>query len=448
MNQVLSIPCAVEGGRLGPGCRLARMALHRALARLKGGTLTVIEAWPDGETSVFGTHATGGADPLHGTLILREASFYRMLAFGGHLSACERFIAGGWDSPNLPATLQLLASNQHLLDGLEKGFFQRIANTLASAAYRLFQSNTVSGSRKNIMAHYDLGNDFFALVLDETMAYSCALFETPQTPLHQAQLAKLDRLIDKLGLDASQHLVEIGSGWGGLAIRAAQRTGCRVTSITVSPAQHAEASRRVAQAGLAGRVSIVLEDYRRLAPPTGGFDKCVSVEMVEAVGHAFLPEYFAAIGRLLKPSGLAVIQAITVPDRRYDKARDEVDFIKKYVFPGCCIPSAGALSWAAARQSDLSLTHLEDFTPHYAATLMAWRSNLFAMRDRILALGYPETLIRLWDLYLSYCAAGFEARTIGLVQTEWRRAGCIADPLVPARNLAPSPMPWTLEANP
>ena len=447
MNQALAITCVAEGGRLGPGCRMARQALRRALSQITGGTLMVIECWEGGETSVFGRHATGEA-PLHGTLCLREASFYRRLTFGGHLAVCEHFVAGGWDSPHLLPTLQLLARNQTLLDGLEEGFFSRIAASLASATYRLLQNNTVKGSQKNIMAHYDLGNDFFALVLDETMAYSSGLFESADTTLHQAQLAKLDRLIDKLELNANEHLVEIGSGWGALAIRAAQRTGCRVTSITVSPAQHAEANLRVKEAGLEAQVSIVLEDYRLLTPPPGGFDKCVSVEMIEAVGHEFLPDYFAAIERLLKPSGRAVIQAITVPDRRYDKARGEVDFIKKYVFPGACIPSIKAMTSAAAAQSDLSLTHLEDFTPHYATTLTAWRKRLFEARGRILAAGYPETLIRLWDLYLCYCAAGFDERIIGLVQTEWRRARCIAAPLVTPRSLAPAALPWTLGRNP
>ena len=287
--------------------------------------------------------------------------------------------------------------------------------------------NTLSGSRGNIAAHYDLGNDFFELLLDPTLTYSCAVFASPEDSLIDAQVAKLDRLIDKLHLSPDQHLLEIGTGWGALAVRAAQRTGCRVTTTTLSQQQHDHARQLIDKHQLGDRVTLLMRDYREL---TGQYDKLVSVEMIEAVGHQFYGQFFAACQRLLKPTGRGVIQTITIPDERYESARKCVDFIKKYVFPGSCIPSIGVLRQAMSKSSDLKLTHLEEFGTHYATTLNRWAVNLHDNRERVLQRGYPRELLRLWDFYLAYCEGGFIERNIGLAQIEVRRSGCKDQPLM------------------
>jgi cyclopropane-fatty-acyl-phospholipid synthase len=306
-----------------------------------------------------------------------------------------------------------------------------VSRFLAQLIYRFFQQNNPSGSRRNIAAHYDLGNDFFELFLDPTLSYSCALYPEQTATLEEAQIAKIDRLIDKLDLDASQHLLEIGSGWGALAIRAAQRTGCRVTTITLSERQLETTHQRVREAGLSDRVEVRLTDYRDLTPPHGGFDKFVSVEMIEAVGRRYYPAYFRRLSELIRPEGRGVIQAITIADQRFERASREVDFIKKYIFPGSCIPSVQAMSRAATTASDLRLTHLEDFSPHYTRTLLDWRDNLRANREAVLSRGYPPALLRMWEFYLAYCAGGFAERNIGLVQIEWRKPDCRDQPLCP-----------------
>jgi len=282
--------------------------------------------------------------------------------------------------------------------------------------------NTARGSRDNIAAHYDLGNDFFQHLLDPTMSYSAGLFADDDTTLEASQHAKNDRLLSKIDLQPTDHLLEIGTGWGGLALRAVKTTGCRVTTTTLSQQQHDYAAALFEREGVADRIDLLQRDYRDL---DGRYDKIVSVEMIEAVGHQYYRAFFTACDRLLADHGRArgVIQCITIPDDRYDSARKTIDFIKQYIFPGSCIPSLAALNRAMADTGPLRMTGLDDLTPHYATTLDRWRQNMDAKRDAIHALGYPDTLLRLWAFYLAYCEGGFRERNIGLAQFEFARPG-------------------------
>jgi cyclopropane-fatty-acyl-phospholipid synthase len=353
---------------------------------------------------------------------VHDPRFWAEVAYGGSVGAGEAYMMGYWSADNLVAALRIVAANREVLDGLDTG---RAA--LSAPLRKLLHwaaRNTRAGSRKNIAAHYDLGNEFFALFLDESLMYSSAVFEGGGGDLHSAQLAKLDRVCRKLQLRPSDHLVEIGSGWGSLAIHAAREYGCRVTTTTISPAQYALACERIRAAGLADRVEVLLADYRDLR---GRYDKVVSIEMIEAVGWQYYETYFAKVSQLLAPDGLALIQSITIADHRYEFARRSVDFIQKYIFPGCTIPSIGALCNAVMRASDLRLFHLEDIGPHYARTLRLWRERFLSRRCDMHALGHSEEFCRLWEFYFSYCEGGFEERAISdvqmlLVKPENRRA--------------------------
>jgi len=418
--------------------RFLRRRVIDTLDRLRHGTLEIDEQFPGG-----GGHRLGdGEDLPTARIAVTDPAFYRAVALGGPNAVVDVYLAGGWDCDELVHVVRLLARNLAIIDTLSTSFTGRVARAVASGVYHLLQQNSVRGSRRHIAAHYDLGNDFFELFLDDTMTYSCGLYRDEATSLHDAQLAKIDRLIDKLDLDASQQLVEIGTGWGALAIRAVQRTGCRVTTITLSRRQHDEARRRVSVVGMDDRIDVQLVDYRDLRPAAGGFDKFVSVEMIEAVGHRYYPTYFRRLAELIKPTGRGVVQAITIADQRYERARREVDFIKRYVFPGSCIPSVEAMSRAATSGSDLRVTHLEDFTPHYARTLLDWRDKLRTNTLRVLERGYPARLLRLWEFYLAYCAGGFLERNIGLVHLELRRPECRDTPLIARSDLNRDATPW------
>jgi cyclopropane-fatty-acyl-phospholipid synthase len=318
---------------------------------------------------------------------------------------------GYWSTDDLTALVRILLHNREVLDGMEIGLAR--ATAPLRKALHWAARNTRRGSRRNISAHYDLGNDFFRLFLDPTMMYSSAVFEHPGMTLEAASIAKLDRICRKLDLHPGDHVMEIGTGWGGFAMHAAANYGCRVTTTTLSRRQHELAHERIAAAGLANRVTLLLEDYRDLS---GQYDKLVSIEMIEAVGHQYYDAYFRKCSELLKPDGMMMLQAITIADQRYESARDSVDFIKRYIFPGCCIPSVAALSDSIARASDMRLFHLTDIGPHYATTLRWWRENLFANLDQVRALDYPDEFIRMWEFYLCYCEGGFSERVLGDAQ--------------------------------
>lgn len=386
---------------------------ERALSgRLSGLTEGRIVLRHDGGSLVFGT---GVQEPV--LIDVRDRRFFPAVAFGGHVGAGEAYAQGWWSTPDLTGLVRLLVRNRAALEGLETGW-ARLAQPLRGLVHRL-NANSRSGSRRNIRAHYDLSNEFFAAFLDPTMTYSCGIFEHPGATLEQASLAKYDRLAGALGLGPEHHVIEIGTGWGGFAIRAATRFGCRVTTTTISAEQFREASRRVMEAGVADRVTLLREDYRDLA---GRYDRLVSIEMIEAVGHEHYDTFFAKCASLLRPGGLAAIQAITIQDHLYDSARREVDFIKRHIFPGSCIPSRAVLEAAAAR-AGLALLRGDEIGLHYAETLRRWRENFLAARDRIAALGFDDRFRRLWEFYFCYCEGGFLEGQIGDAQLTFAMPG-------------------------
>jgi cyclopropane-fatty-acyl-phospholipid synthase len=397
---------------LRPGLfgRAARAGMLARLAGVVEGRLKVREG---GQTMAFGPGAG-----IEATITVHDPSFYADLAFGGSVGAAESYIRGDWSTDDLTALLRLMIRNQAALDDIESGL-ARLSAPMRRAAHWL-RRNSRSGSRRNIAAHYDLGNDFFRLMLDETMLYSCAFFERAGMTLAQAQEAKLDRICRALALGPRDHVLEIGTGWGGFAIHAASRYGCQVTTTTISPSQFELARERVRAAGVADRVTLLLEDYRDL---DGCFGKLVSIEMIEAIGHRQYGEFFRRAAERLAPGGRMMLQSITIADHRYARARDEIDFIKRYVFPGACIPSVSALAMAMAESSDLRILALEDIGPHYATTLARWRANFRANHRQVRAQGFPETFIRLWEFYLCYCEAGFAEGQLGDAQILFERSG-------------------------
>jgi cyclopropane-fatty-acyl-phospholipid synthase len=388
----------------------ARGLVHSRLARITHGTLHVRDG---AQISRFG----GGGAP-EATVQVHDPAFYADLAFGGSVGAGESYMLGHWSADDLTALMRLLLRNRGVLDSMEAGL-ARLSAPLRLAAHWLHR-NTRAGSRRNIAAHYDLGNDFFGLFLDETMMYSCATFERPEMSLAEASRAKLEAVCRKLALGPSDHVLEIGAGWGGFALYAAGRRGCRVTTTTISPSQFELARERVRAVGLEGRVTVLLEDYRDLK---GRYDKAVSIEMIEAIGHRQYEEFFRRVAALLAPGGRMLLQSITIDDRHYARARDGVDFIKRYIFPGCCIPSLGALCQAMAAAGDLRIEQLEDIGPHYATTLARWRANFLAHLPEVRALGLPGSFVRMWEFYLCYCEAGFAERALGDLQLLLARSG-------------------------
>jgi len=393
--------------RRGPVQASARRLVLNRLARLTEGELEFVDG---DDRRVFGRR-TPECD-VHARVDVRDASLYPKMAFGGSVGAGESYVDGAWDTDDLTSLVRIFVRNRDVLNGMETG----VARLLQPAhwLYHRLRANTPSGSRRNIAAHYDLGNDFYELFLDPTMTYSAGVFERDTSTLEEASIAKNERLCRKLQLKTSDHLLEIGTGWGGLAMHAARRFGCRVTTTTISRRQHEYAVERVRAAGLADRVTVLCRDYREL---TGTFDKLVSVEMIEAVGHAYYGQFFERCSRLLKPDGLMALQAITIRDQHYQRALRNVDFIQRYVFPGSTIPSVAAISSAVASSSDLCIVHHEDLTPHYARTLACWRERFRANLDRVTALGYDRRFARTWEFYLSYCEGGFAERAIRSVQT-------------------------------
>ena len=385
--------------------RLARRLLLERMQRLQHGSLEVHEA---GGTHRFGRREPGG---LHARIEVLHPQFWADAAFGGTTNAGEAYIHGLWRCDDLTALVRIMVANRDVLEAVD-GTATRLAGLGRRLAHWL-NRNSREGSRRNISAHYDLGNDLFALFLDPTMNYSCGIFETPEASMEQASIAKMDAVCRKLDLGPGDHLVEIGTGWGGLAIHAARHYGCRVTTTTISREQHALAAERVRAAGLEDRIELLLKDYRDLE---GQYDKLVSVEMIEAVGHQYLDTYFRSCSRLLKPDGLMLIQAITIRDELYTAALKSVDFIQRFVFPGGFLPAVSAMTSSLARSTDLQLLHLQDIGLHYAWTLRKWRERFFANLEAVRALGYPDSFIRLWEYYLCYCEGGFLERNIGTVQ--------------------------------
>jgi cyclopropane-fatty-acyl-phospholipid synthase len=383
--------------------RWCRSLLIAKLEKLEVGEIQLIDS--------NGSHSFGCPDktnPLTVTLNVTDQRFYSDIAFGGTVAAGEAYMQGYWSCSNLTDLIRIMIGNRHILDQMEanlslfKNAFLRVAHWL--------NRNSQAGSRRNIEAHYDLGNEMFELFLDPTMMYSCAYYPDEKTSLEQASLAKLQRICDKLQLNESDHVIEIGTGWGGFALYAAANYGCKVTTTTISQQQHDWAKQRIIEAGLEDKITLLMEDYRDLQ---GTYDKLVSIEMIEAVGHQYLDTYFAKCSSLLKPEGIMLIQSITIADQQYDQAIKSVDFIQRFIFPGGFIPSVSAITSSVKSSTDMRLFQLEDIGPHYATTLYDWRQRFFENIEPIKALGYSQQFIAMWDFYLCYCEAGFLERVLG-----------------------------------
>ncbi len=397
---------------------LLRRGVLNQLNALRHGQLLVVEG---DDRLLFGNPAS----PLVAEIHVQDAAAWGLVASGGSIGAGEAFIHGYWTSPDLTAVIRVFVSNLDVLDGMERGL-ARLNRPLVRGLHWL-NRNTRKGSQKNIAAHYDLGNDLFEQFLDPTMMYSAAQFTRADDSLEQAQLNKLERICQKLALTPGDHLLEIGTGWGSMALYAASHYGCRVTTTTLSKEQYEYTRQRIDAQGLQDRVTLLLSDYRDL---TGSYDKLVSIEMIEAVGHRFLPTYFQKCAALLKPDGVMLLQAITIREQRYEQAKHSVDFIQRYIFPGGALPSVQAMLQIVGRDTDMNLLHMEDFGLHYARTLRLWHDNFRRAHNRLRELGYDDYFLRLWEFYLCYCEGGFLERTIGTAQLLLAKPAAQPQPLL------------------
>lgn len=390
---------------------LARKVLLQALNTLPQGCLTIVER---DKSYRFGDNH----QDLHATLVVHHPRFYRQVLLSGSIGAGEAFIQGDWTSPDLTKVVQIFARNLALLDRIEAKL-----SWLTGAINRfkhVLNRNSATGSKRNILAHYDLGNAMYAQFLDKEMLYSSGLYPNEETDLEEAQQIKLKTICDRLDLHPGQTLLEIGTGWGALAIYAAKHYGVSVTTTTISDAQYAYAKARVEREGLSQTVTLLTQDYRELS---GEYDRVVSIEMIEAVGHEYLPVFFKKLASLLKPNGRMLLQAITIADQRYDSYRKSVDFIQRYIFPGGCLPSVSQMVTHLAERTDLVVWSINDMGLDYAKTLRDWQANFDAALDEIHALGYGEDFIRMWKFYLSYCEGGFLERTTSTVHLVAVRPG-------------------------
>lgn len=391
--------------------------LFRTLSPLKQDHIRVVDGCL--------THAFGNSQgKLSATVVVHHPRFYRRILLAGGLGAAESWMDGDWSCDDLTTLIRIFIRNRHLIERMNS---PRTWFAQAWAHLRhLLRRNTRGGSRQNIHEHYDLGNDFFRLFLDETMSYSCGIFEQPDSSLEDASIAKMQRICLKLKLRPGEHLVEIGGGWGGLALHAASQFGCQVSTTTISREQFRFMNQRVDDSGLADRIQVLEQDYRDLE---GKFDKLVSVEMIEAVGHEYFDTFFRKTSALLRPDGMMLVQGIVIKDQFFAAHRHSADFIRQHIFPGGCLPSVTALCESMTRASDLRLIHLEEISDHYARTLRHWRKQFWGRVEEVRELGYSERFIRKWEYYLRYCEAAFEERQVNVVQLLLAKPECRLDPL-------------------
>jgi len=392
--------------------RAARRLVLDALRRFPVGQLTITE--PNGNDVLLGYGLPQAA------LKMNDWRTYRMMMTGGSLGAAEAFMENLWDSDDLISLVRYFAANVEPMQGLE-GLASKMAQPFLSMLH-IINRNSVRGSRRNIAAHYDLGNDFFNLFLDKQMMYSSAIYPRADATLDEAAEHKLDLVCRKLQLGPQHHLLEIGTGWGGLAIYAARHYGCHVTTTTISQEQYRHAKKRVRDEGLEHLVTVLEQDYRLL---TGRYDRIVSIEMIEAVGHQYLPQYFRQLNKLLKDDGLLLLQAITIPDHRYRYALKNIDFIKRYIFPGGFLPSVRVMLNHLGKDTQLTPLQLDDIGLDYARTLADWRQRFHAALDSVSAQGFDQRFQRMWEYYLCYCEGAFRERAISTVQLlaagrDWR----------------------------
>ncbi|MGQ7245232.1 class I SAM-dependent methyltransferase [Salinicola sp. V024] len=403
--------------------RWLRPRLIKALDALEGGRLTLRE----GNQVLELGQPMPDAPPIHVELTVHDADMWRRLAFGGTVGVAEAYMDGAWEVDDLVGLIRLFARNvERGNDRMENGT-ARLSRWGLAALYTL-QRNTAQRSKRHIAAHYDLGNELFATFLDRRhWMYSSAVFPHAEATLEEASTHKLDIILDKLALEPHHHLLEIGTGWGGLAIHAARTRGCRVTTTTISEEQYTYTAARVREAGLEDRITLLRDDYRNLE---GRFDRLVSIEMVEAVGHQYLGTYLGCVDRLLTPDGLALLQCITIRDQRFEAAKREMDFIKRYIFPGGFLPSHTALLTGLSRHTQLNLLDLDEIGLHYARTLREWRLRFEASLDQVRELGYDERFIRMWRYYRCYCEGAFLERAIGTCHLLLAKPGARPAPLI------------------
>ncbi|MFA0569468.1 class I SAM-dependent methyltransferase [Vibrio gallaecicus] len=377
-----------------------RTLIFRVLDELKDACIEIIEG---DNHSIFGERSAS----LLGQIVVHDSTFYKDVVMGGSIGASEAYIDGKWTSPNLTRVIQIMAKNQSQLDELDSKtqWLTQFKNLLL----RRKNANTEQGSKRNILAHYDIGNELYERFLDPSMQYSSAIYSSDALTLDEAQQNKMRTICERLELSEADHVVEIGTGWGGLAIYMAQHYGCKVTTTTISDAQHNLAEQRIKHLGLTNKITLLKQDYRNL---TGQYDKLVSIEMIEAVGHEYMQTFFETCSNLLKPTGKMLVQAITIADGRYEKYRIGVDFIQKYIFPGGCLPSVSVMSHHLASHTDMVIHEVDDIGLHYARTLNDWKTAFDKSWDELQTLGYSEEFKRLWTFYFCYCEGAFLERVI------------------------------------
>lgn len=382
----------------------------KLFAKIDAGGLTF--HLPDGSERHFGDPHS----PLQARMTIHDYSFFKDAVLGGDVGLGEAYMKGLWDAEDIPMLFSVLIKNREALSNgnMATAWLARQTDRLLHT----LRANTIGGSRKNIGKHYDLSNDFFQTFLDPTMLYSCGLYAGESDTCEDAQHRKMQAIIEKARIESTDHVLEIGCGWGGFAMEAVRQTGCHVTGITVSEEQFELAQQRVLQAGLQNNITILFKDYRKI---TGLFDKIVSIEMLEAVGHKYLGTFFSTCDKLLKPAGRLVIQVITIPDQSYDYYRRKTDWIQKYIFPGGHLPSVTAMSQVVTRNTGLLMEQLEDIGTNYARTLRDWRISFTRNLDKINELGFDEVFRRKWIYYLAICEAGFRERAIGDIQVVFRK---------------------------
>ena len=389
---------------------LYKKIIHQRLSQIKDAHIII----SDGKS----INKYGKPGNLSAKINILDTVFYKNIILGGTIGASESFIRGEWSSPNLTNVIRVLARNTEAQDRLEN-LFTLLSQPFLKVMHKL-NENSVRGSKKNISRHYDLSNDFFSLFLDKNMMYSSAIYKSRKTSLEDASTNKLDVICKKLNLKKTDHVIEIGTGWGGFAIYAAKNYGCKVTTTTISIEQYKFAKQKIKEAGLGKKIKVLLKDYRLLK---GQYDKLVSIEMIEAVGYQFYDEYFKIIGQLLKNDGEALIQAITIKDQRYSKAIQSVDFIQKYIFPGSCIPSITAIQNSLTSSTDLVINDIRDIGHHYARTLADWRKRFLKNKQEIRKLGFDDKFLRMWLFYFAYCEGGFEEKVISDIHLHITKPG-------------------------
>ena len=390
--------------------RLARALVFKQLKKIGIGYISIEEG-----TKKFSFGKKGN---LSAHITVHDPRFYGALAFGGSIGVSEAFMQKFWSVNDLTKLIRIMAINQNAMDQLESLFNVFLKPILKCLHY--LNQNSVKRSRINISKHYDLGNDFFSLFLDSTMMYSSAVFKNPQDSLYKGSIHKLEMVCQGLELNAEDHVIEIGSGWGGFAIYAAQNYGCKVTTTTISKQQYLYVKQKIKDLKLTHKITVLLSDYRHLK---GQFSKLVSIEMLEAVGYQYYDTYFEVCAHLLKPDGIAFIQTITIADQRYEKAKHSVDFIQRYIFPGSCIPSITALQNSITQSSDLKIYQIQDIGDHYARTLALWREAFFKRLPEVKALGFDDVFIRMWHFYLAYCEGGFKEKAISDIHLKLVKPG-------------------------